>query len=204
MDFQVAQAGPVHFREIEVGTRRTASSGALHPDQCPKLRLHGVDFAIPPRGATSAPKFEDGKVSVSMAGEDDWPEADELLRAAPVIEYAMCKECGQAKRAALEIELEGGADFLVKCFALAAKLLRKQYDLDDVQASEVLGFASGDTPEWIAQLMRWCNGLGTEAPEIEAYADDLEEFNIETPATDVWEEARAQIGRGKRWWQVWK
>ena len=68
-----------HFRQMEVQARKTASH-ALHPDQCPKLRLHGVDFAIPPRGLRVCPQFDgEGKATLTVDGVEQWPEIEELL-----------------------------------------------------------------------------------------------------------------------------
>ena len=58
-----------YFKRLEIGGRRV---GATHPDQCPKLRLHGVDFAIPPRGIQVRPRFDsDGKATLEMSGADE-------------------------------------------------------------------------------------------------------------------------------------
>lgn len=199
MPFATAQAGLEHYRAIEGSARRTQGQGAIHPDQCPKLLLHGVDFAIPPRGARIAPSFaDDGTITVSQAGEDEWPQADELLQTAPMTEYAKCPQCGQAKRAALELDLQEGADFLQRCFGLASEALRKQYELTDAQLADLLGFAADEPPQWIAQLLRWCSGLSTEAPAIppdeaawrEVLGEDID--NEIAPPTP------------KPWWKFWK
>ena len=47
-----------HYKRFEVERRRPLGEAA-HPDGCPKLRLHGVDFAIPRRGMLIAPKFDE-------------------------------------------------------------------------------------------------------------------------------------------------
>ncbi len=207
MPFATDQSSLTHFRELEISARRTHGMGALHPDRCPKLRLHGVDFAIPPRGARIAPTFKDGKVTVDMPGGDGWPEADELLAATQMVEFGKCDKCGQPQRTSVEIDLAEGASFLSMCFSLAAKLLRKQYNLDDAQASEVLGFEAGVSPDWIAQLLRWCSGLGTEAPpEPEAWQEPLvmpSELDLPTSPAEM-DQSLQEFGVKKRWWQVWK
>jgi len=207
MAFPTAQGMLEHYRKLEAGARRTHGTGALHPDQCPKLALHGVEFAIPPRGVRIAPKFTGDEVLVSMAGEDDWPEADELV--APVMEYGKCPACGRARRAALKLEVAGASGFLPKCFGLAARLLRKQYDLTDGQMTELLAFERGQLSQWITQLLQWCNGLSTEVQEVDSL--DIEEDEVDVPLdclramTAMGEDQLAGKRRpGRKWWRVWR
>ena len=144
---------------------------------------------------------------MSMSGEDDWPEADDLV--VPVMEYGKCPECGRARRAVLKLEVEGASDFLPNCFGLAARLLRAQYDLTDEQMTELLAFERGQPPQWITQLLQWCNGLSTDLPEVDPL--DIEEDEGDVPLDDL----RAMMAMGEdqlaakrrprwKWWQVWR
>ena len=116
MTFPTAQAELQHYKQLEAECRKTRGAGAIHPDLCPKLTLHGVDFAIPPRGVSVRPSFDGETVSVSCSGQDDWPDADELVRNAPAREGRNCPSCRQATAAALKIDLTEGADFLGRCY----------------------------------------------------------------------------------------
>lgn len=187
-DFRTLQAELEYFRALEVQHRK---SGAAHPDRCPKLTLRGVEFAIPARGAKVAPQFKDGKVMVAIADQERWPQAEGLLASMPVVERNVCPQCGQARTTTLEIEVNSGTEFLVKAFELAAAMLRVQYDLTDEQLADLLAFDAADKPQWIGQLIRWCNGLPTAMPEpmpFEEYPfpDPLAQTETPAPATHWW------------------
>lgn len=48
-------------KELEVSARRPLTDeGVTHPDQCQKLRLHGVEWSVPPRMSGLAVTFADG------------------------------------------------------------------------------------------------------------------------------------------------
>jgi hypothetical protein len=150
------------WQRLEVASRRPVGPGSRHPDECPKLTLRGAAFAIPPRGLRVVPEFGPQGVSVSVAGTRDWPEADNLLRLAPIRPEEVCPQCGRALRASLRTGADDDIAFLTACFALAGRLLDEQYELTPSQKAELLAFPSNEVPAWIAQLLQWCQGSGPE------------------------------------------
>lgn len=153
------------YRRLEAGARRPVGDGALHPDSCPKLTLHGAEFAVPPRGRRIAPVFAPEGVRVSTVGADDWPEAERLLETAVVRPAEPCPQCGRARRAALEVDLQRDVEFLARAFELAGDLLDRQYELTAEQKAELLSFETDELPEWLAQLLRWCRGMPNREPQ---------------------------------------
>lgn len=147
-----------YFKEMRATCQRTDAPAF---DRCPKLLLHAVEFAISPRGVKIAPKFSGDTVTIDT-NVDDWPEADKLLRLAPITADRVCEKCNQPIEESLDIDPGNNQEFLVECFGLAGRLLRKQYMLDDAQLAELLAIEGGECPLWIRQLLRWCNGLSTE------------------------------------------
>ena len=145
-----------YYRELEVRSRR---SGAPHPDQCPKLAIHGAEWSIPPRGTRVVPQFhDDGTITAQAAGGDECPEADAFVDAIPVVDDETCPECGSVLSASIEVDVERGSDFLAVAFKLAATLLRRQYELSNEQLADLLGY-TGVAPVWISQLASWCHGV---------------------------------------------
>jgi len=128
VDSNMSHQDTRYFKQMEVDARRGVGE-ALHPDQCPKLCLHGVDFAIPPRGLRVVPQFDaEGKASLDMAGVEDWPELSGLLARA-----------GEAtKERTLTIDLDDSAGLLCDLMGLARKAMLKQYALTDPQIAELL------------------------------------------------------------------
>jgi hypothetical protein len=148
-----------HFNSLEIARRKSGGS-VRHPDLCPKLRLHGVDFAVPPRGLRVTPVFARGQVTVAVTGSGEWPQVARLLAAVTVRQTARCAKCGQTLRAVAEADARQDAGFLAVCFDLAGSLLRCQYDLTDDELTELLAFSLEAPPIWLAQLLRWCLGHG--------------------------------------------
>lgn len=151
-----------HWKELEAGSRRPTSEAA-HPDDCPKLKIKGVAWAIPSRGARLVPTFADGKAAFAVSGQEKHPEAAELLAlTAENRQEQTCSKCGQAVAAAVEIDIEQGSKLLDLAATLTAKLLRRQYTLTDEQLGELLAFSADTAPEWLAGILRWASGLPTE------------------------------------------
>jgi hypothetical protein len=150
------------YRQLETRARRKVGGHVLHPDLCPKLTLHGVGFAIPPRGARIVPAFGPGGVTVSTAGLEGWPQARELLRLARLRRDETCQTYGPSPGASLDVDAQRDADFLLASFDLAARLLDRQYELTDHEKAELLAFRSDEMPAWIVQLVCWCAGLPAE------------------------------------------
>ena len=137
------------YRRLEIDRRRP---GAMHPDACCKLLLHGVAFAIPPRGLRVRPAFDSaGRAKLRFVGADRWPRVAEVLaRVARVV---------AGRR--LRLDLDGSADLLCDLMTLARKALLAQYDLSDEQVAELLSFDTHERPAWIPGLLRWAQGLPT-------------------------------------------
>ena len=141
-----------YWQEVQCKALR---KGVRHPDECPKLTIQGIEWAIPPRGTSVRPKFVGGKVELAGTDDLDWPEIAATIAAADARDEATCPTCGQPTEAALEASHE----FLVAGFALAARALRHQYDLTDDQLSDLLEFGSADLPVWTVELLAWASGV---------------------------------------------
>lgn len=179
------------WRELEVSARRP---GALHPDECPKLVIRGVEWAIPLRGARIVPSFAEDKVSLNIVGGDDWPEAGALAQAVGRVSAAKrCPTCQQVVGSSLTVDLDGeGVDVISLALALAAKALRVQYRLTDVQLGELLSFDPADFPQWFKPLLCWANGLPMDLPE-HALSEPYKEPDAPEPPPPA-----------RSWWKVWK
>ena len=137
-----------HFREMEARARR---KGVTHPDQCPKLRLQGVDFAIPPRGVQIVPTFDDeGKATLTVEGVEQWPEIEGLL--ARLAGYVTDDD-------ELAIDCDKDAELICELMTLARKVLLVQYELTNEQLSSLLAMSAGFLPTWVAGLIQWANGF---------------------------------------------
>ncbi len=146
-----------HWKQLEVDSRKPLSECA-HPDDCPKLTIKGVAWAIPACGGQVVPTFTDGAVEVSAVAGDEWPEADRLVELMTLNGADPCPECGQSLSTSLEIDLDTNIEFIQTAFALAAKLLDKQYNLTDEQKGSLLAFAPSALPQWVVDLMLWASG----------------------------------------------
>ena len=98
--FRLRQDELAHYKKLRAERTR---NDAKHPDLCPGLTLHGVEWAIPSRGAKITPRFGAEGVEVE-ATADEWPEAETLLELAPAPEERACSKCGQSLQASLEVD----------------------------------------------------------------------------------------------------
>jgi len=187
------------WKELEVASRRSKGDGR-HPDECPKLTLHGVEWAIPPRGAQIVPTFSDDGVEIVCSSEEDWPEAEKVISLVPMKERSFCPQCKQPTSVELEVDLDSNNDFLKACFGLAGKLLDKQYTLTPEQKGELLALNADDVPEWILELLRWCHG--TKAPD----PYDLPGMNFSQPEYHQPPPPGPDIDPfpKRTWWKFWK
>lgn len=171
------------WKELEFSARR---SGALHPDDCPKLTIKRVEWAIPPRGERVIPKFGPNGPEL-VSGKEKWPEAQKLVEVAPLREKARCDKCGQVLSADLSAEAARAEEFLLACFALVGKLLDEQYTLSAEQKGQLLGFEADQVPDWIVCLLDWA--VGSSGQE-----DSTLPVSI-----------GAETGSAQRpWWKFWK
>jgi len=146
---------PEAVRKLEAERRRGLGE-ALHPDRCPKLTLHGVAFAIPPRRRCVVPVFAPDGVKIQTRDGVDFPEPSRLVELADVAEQEPCPECGQPRSVSLAVTVEHNAEFLRTAFSLAGKLLDRQYDLSAERKADLLKFDAGRLPAWIPELLAWC------------------------------------------------
>jgi len=169
---------------MEVAARRGLGE-ALHPDQCPKLRLYGVDFAIPPRGLRVVPRFDsDGKASLEMTGVEDWPELESLLERVREQTQGRC----------ITLDLDEDAELFGDLAGLARKLLLKQYKLTDEQITELLALSTDGFADWVSELVRWAYGLPMDRQL------SIEDFNEgEPPSTNP-----LTTEPPRRRWRFWR
>lgn len=146
-------------KELERSARRSAGEGAIHPDSCPKLHLHGVAFAIPPRGGQIVPSFADeGDATMTKENRITYPEADALIQLySGLIDLEHCEKCGQATAVNIKADDVRDQNFFIAAFTLAAKLLDRQYRLTPEQKSALLAFPADQFPQWMLDLIDWCN-----------------------------------------------
>jgi len=143
-------------QQLEVRSRRGLSD-ADHPDDCPKLTLHGAAFSIPPRRSRVVPAFTPDGLVVETRDGTDPPESCRLVELAEIREQASCPTCGRPQRIHLTVRVDDNAEFLRIAFVLAGKLLDRQYDLTADQKTALLAFDSDRLPTWISQLLAWCS-----------------------------------------------
>ena len=171
------------WKDLEVRARR---SDAPHPDDCPKLKIRGVAWAIPPRRARLVPVFESGTVRLREdAAGLDCPEADALMEAVDrCMRVEKCPRCGQPIGATAELDPDGeGGRALELAVAAAASALRRQYDLADADLAELLVIEGDGVPEWFYQLVRWAHGLSTSpAPDWASELPPVDAAEQEAPA----------------------
>ena len=103
------------IRQLEVARRRR---GIPHPDHCPKLRLAGVPFALPPAPARWRPRFDGDRVTLHCAGADDWPALPSVL--------ARLRKA--TRRGKLRLKATAADDLLTTLLLLARDALREHYD----------------------------------------------------------------------------
>ena len=183
-----------YFRRMEVQSRKGAVE-AIHPDDCPKLHLHGVDFAIPPRGLQVRPVFDAaGRATLGVDGTDDWPEVDKLI--------GCVAETMQDDT--LSLDLDDSACLLCDLMALARRLLLKQYDFTDEQLAELLSFATNEQPEWINGLLRWCHGMRMDF-DVSAQSNEFDPNAIVSEMDKpTAEDNPSPIDAPRRsWWKFW-
>lgn len=153
-----------HYKALERDARRPLSRSS-HPDDCPKLVLHGVGFAIPPGDVRIRPRFGPHGVALEARGEAELPEAGELRQVIAALRHErLCPRCRQPIAATVEIDLGRSARVLELAFTVAARALRCQYDLSEEQLADLLAISGELAPEWLGQIVRYCYGLATDKP----------------------------------------
>lgn len=143
-------------RELEVRRRRSLSE-APHPDECPKLTLHGAPFAVPPRRARVVPVFGADGLSIETHDGTDWPQSRRLVELVEVRQRDHCPECGRPRHVSVAVSVQSNAEFLTAAFSLASRLLDRQYTLTAQQKSRLLAFDADRLPAWIPELLEWCS-----------------------------------------------
>jgi len=127
-------------------------AGVRHPDECPKLTIQGLDWAIPPNGRDTAPVFADDEVvDVRVEPGLDWPEIAAIIAAAEFEDVAVCEYCG----ATVTTNLLAGSDFMLGAYKLAVRALRAVYDLPAERLAELLTIPPGEIPDWMVTLLAW-------------------------------------------------
>jgi len=152
-----------HYKRLERDRRRPLGR-APHPDRCPKLRIRGVEWALPPRQVRIAPRF--GPDGVELVASQQRPSAELAgLRTAlaALRSRRRCPACGQTTGATVELDLRRHARVLEMAFAAAARALRCQYDLGDEELSDLLAIDGDAAPVWVAQVVRYACGLAPGA-----------------------------------------
>lgn len=165
------------FKALESSRRRPPGDGVLHPDQCPQIKIQGVPWAIPPRGQRLVPQFtDDGTVDLLYPAVEEWPEVVAVLGAIKLPDDPVCSKCGQPT----ETAFEATESLISALFALAARALRTQYDLDNADLTALLGFSTDHAPGWLTELIQWGTGAASSAREVEDPLQD-EPFSFAPP-----------------------
>ena len=152
-----------YYKRLERDRRRPLGQAA-HPDDCPKLRIRGVAWAVPPRGVRVAPRFCPGGLKLAVTEAEDWPELTELREAVRALQKPRrCRRCGQVIEGQLGLRLPTHRRVLELAFAAAARALRAQYDLSDEELADLLAIAGPVVPRWFEQIVRYSCGLDLES-----------------------------------------
>ena len=171
--FHTAAEQLLHFKEMEVRTRRKVGGDVRHPEACPMMHIQGVAWGIPPKGSSLRPSFAGGEVSYTETGGIEWPEIDAFLKLADVEEADPCPTCGKPRKA--DMLVGNNADFLVCAWQLAAKVLRVQYDLTDEDLADLFAMDEDepDSMAWLSQLFHWSMGwpVNPDPASVEDFAD---------------------------------
>lgn len=152
-----------HWQQVEREARRgdwrgLDAKGLPHPDECPKLVIQGVAWAIPSRQAELVPTIGDDGVSLGITSDNQWDAADGLIADAPVQVGDPCPACGQDRRPYCEVlrDNEKHMEWLRQMMELVCRLLDIYYALSPEQKQGLLSFPLGHTPEWPSRVLDWC------------------------------------------------
>lgn len=187
------------WKELEVRTRRTVGQAA-HPDDCPKLPIKGVEWAIPRRQAQIVPTFSEGAVSLDVISGDQWPEIDALIAA--VAQYSTarrCSTCGQITSSHLEADLDDdtGLTLIGHAVAVAVKALSVQYAMSEDDLSALLSFEPSDFPEWFHPLLCWANGIPMDRARYVPTEDDGGPYD----ESECDEPEAVPVAARRAWWK---
>lgn len=152
-----------HYRKLEADSRRASawstSSKLPHPDECPKLKIRGVEWSIRPRGIGWRPTAgPNGKPTLKVEGEDNWAGTEDIIAAVPVHDLKLCEACGSP----LESEIEVDADkpdtvkWLEVVVGFVWQRLDDYYEMTPEQKSDLLSFDVGRLPEWVEDVLTLC------------------------------------------------
>jgi hypothetical protein len=144
---------------LERSCRRPLGDGVIHHDQCDGLTLHGVRWAVPPRGRRIVFDLGPHRPVARLEVTEDGEGVQAVRRAVPRGGRRRCRVCGRPRIARAELLRADG--FLSAAAELAGRLLRRQYELTDEQLAELLSFPADTPAPWLSDLLRWC-GLDTE------------------------------------------
>lgn len=203
---------PDESTQLEAAARRPFTGDVWHPDNCQKLRIHGAGWSVqplyPPEGVQWTPVFsgDSADVQVSM-GEAKADEAlvefaQKLVDAAPVEYGQECPECHRPLDSALSVDMDKHAEFLRLLFSYALRILRKQYELTDEQASSLLAFQGDRLPRWVGQVLSHAMGLDTEPPPV-PQVQDITEAQLQEHLQELMQAAPVEVTKYP-WWKFWK
>lgn len=152
-----------HWQQVEVAARRqiawSTSSDLPHPDECPKLVIQGVAWAIRPRGLGWRPTIDpDGKATLKVEGDDAWAGTEDIIAAVPVHDTRVCEACGSPLES--EIEVDGDKPETVKwleaVLTFVSQRLDDYYELSPQDKSDLLSFDVGRLPQWVNDVLTLC------------------------------------------------
>lgn len=147
------------WRQFKIDHQRDLVGDVQHPNDCPKLTIHGVEFAIPSRKPLDVifkAVFSGDDVEIAIQPPPqllEWPEIPEVFN-----EMLELIEQYHGEKTDGEIDIScviTNVKFLEKCCKLAAKALRRQYDLSDADLGQMIEFTL-ENNKWLPQLLGWC------------------------------------------------
>ena len=163
-----------HYRKLEANSRRASawstSSDLPHPDECPKLAIRGVEWAIRPRGIGWRPTAgPDGKPTLKIEGEDRWAATEGIIAAVPVRDLKVCEACGSPLESEIEVDADNVASvkWLESVVGFVWERLDDYYTLTPEQKSDLLSFDLGRLPDWVEDVLTLCRmgQLEKEVPD---------------------------------------
>ncbi|MCE5277200.1 MAG: hypothetical protein ABFD92_16855 [Planctomycetaceae bacterium] len=149
-----------HWKEVEATCRRAGARP--HPDQCPKIKIKGVLWAVPPRSPSLRPVFDpSGAAVLECRSGEPWPQAATWASSRPRGHDHVCPACRRPIGQQIEIDLRDAQalSWLSEGIALMGRMLDEQYTLDAAAKGDLLAFEAGMFPEYLMPLLRWCVGL---------------------------------------------
>lgn len=163
------------WHKIENTSRKPLGEGVIHPDECVKMLIQGVEWSVrplyPPEGIMFTPVIGDD-VSFCVDAGDANIEVQSIAEAIAedLPEYLDGSN--------LVLDAGDSTGYLARICKYIITLLDQQYDLDDETKTSLLSFRGVTAPKWLEQGIRHAQSMPPQPPE----EKDGEETDSQTDA----------------------